>query len=238
MRWPRWASRPPASRSTHAGSRRCSATRGVRTRGAEMDMTDLCFTPAVGLAELIRRRALSPVEIMRAVLERIERLNGHLGAYVAVHAERALAEARAAERAVMAGQPLGPLHGVPISIKDNLWTAGERVSYGSRLLADFVAAEDAPSVAGLRAAGAIFVGRTNLPGFAWRGSPATCPSAESRIPWDVSRPPGGSTGAVPRPSPPALLRWRSARTGPARFASRRASADSWATSPPSDACRC
>ena len=159
-----------------------------------MDTTDLCFTPAVGLAELIRRRALSPVEITRAVLERVERLNGHLGAYVAVNAERALAEARTAERALMAGERLGPLHGVPISIKDNLWTAVERVTYGSRLLADFVAAEDAPSVAGLRAAGAIFVGRTNLPEFAWRGSTDNRLFGESRNPWDLARTPGGSTG--------------------------------------------
>jgi len=159
-----------------------------------MDTSDLCFTPAVGLAELIRRRALSPVEIVRAVLERIERVNGHLNGYVAVHAERALDEARAAERAVMVGESFGPLHGVPVSIKDNLWTAGERVTYGSRLLADFVATEDAPSVAGLRAAGAIFVGRTNLPEFAWRGSTDNRLFGESRNPWDLSRTPGGSTG--------------------------------------------
>jgi len=159
-----------------------------------VDTTDLCFTPGVGLAELIRRRALSPVEITRTVLERIERINPHLGAYVAVHAERALGEARAAERAVMTGAPLGPLHGVPISIKDNLWTAGERVSYGSRLLSDFVAQEDAPSVGRLRAAGAIFVGRTNLPEFAWRGSTDNRLFGESRNPWDLSKTPGGSTG--------------------------------------------
>ena len=159
-----------------------------------MDATDLCFTSAVELAELVRRRALSPVEITRAVLERIERLNPRLGAYVLIHAERALTEARAAEQAVMDGRPLGPLHGVPVSIKDNLWTAGERTTFGSRLLAQFVAPEDAPSVAGLRAAGAIFVGRTNLPEFAWRGSTDNPLFGESRNPWDLTRTPGGSTG--------------------------------------------
>ena len=159
-----------------------------------MDATDLCFTPAVELAALIRRRALSPVEITRAVLERIERLNPRLGAYVLVHAQRALTDARAAEHAVMAGGPLGPLHGIPVSIKDNLWTAGERTTFGSRLLAEFVAPEDAPSVAGLRAAGAIFVGRTNLPEFAWRGSTDNALFGESRNPWDLTRTPGGSTG--------------------------------------------
>ncbi|MGH7308787.1 MAG: amidase [Candidatus Rokuibacteriota bacterium] len=159
-----------------------------------MTATELCFTPAVELAELIRRRALSPVEITRSVLERIEHLNKPIGAFVLVHAERALRDARQAEQVVMAGQPLGPLHGVPVSIKDNLWTAGDRTSFGSRLLAEFVAPEDAPSVARLRAAGAIVIGRTNLPEFAWRGSTDNPLFGESRNPWDLTRTPGGSTG--------------------------------------------
>lgn len=159
-----------------------------------MNAIDLCFTPAVELAELIRRRALSPVEVTRAVLERIEQLNGRLGAYVVIHAERALAEARRAEQGIMVGHPLGPLHGVPLSIKDNFWTAGDRTTFGSRLLADFVPTENAPSVARLRAAGAIFVGRTNLPEFAWRGSTDNPLFGESRNPWDLTRTPGGSTG--------------------------------------------
>jgi aspartyl-tRNA(Asn)/glutamyl-tRNA(Gln) amidotransferase subunit A len=156
--------------------------------------TELCFTPAVELAALIRRRAISPVEVTRAVLERIAQVDGRLGAYVLVHAERALDEARRAERAVMAGAPLGTLHGVPVSIKDNLWTAGERTTSGSRLLADFVAPEDTPSVASVRRAGAIVVGRTNLPEFAWRGSTDNLLFGESRNPWDLTRTPGGSTG--------------------------------------------
>ncbi len=94
----------------------------------------------------------------------------------------------------MAGQPLGPLHGVPVSIKDNLWTAGDRTTSGSRLLAEFVPPEDTPSVAGLRAAGAILVGRTNLPEFAWRGSTDNPLFGVSRNPWDLTCTPGGSTG--------------------------------------------
>jgi aspartyl-tRNA(Asn)/glutamyl-tRNA(Gln) amidotransferase subunit A len=156
--------------------------------------SDPCFTPALELAALIRRRALSPVEITRAVLERIERVDPGLGAYVLVHGERALDHARQAERAVTAGERLGPLHGVPVSLKDNLWTAGDRTTFGSRLLAEFVPPEDAPSVAALRAAGAIFIGRTNLPEFAWRGSTDNRLFGESRNPWDVTRTPGGSTG--------------------------------------------
>ena len=159
-----------------------------------MDATDLCFTPAIELARLVRERAVSPVEIVGAVLDRIERLNARLGAYVVVYAERALEQARLAERQVMNGSPLGPLHGVPVSIKDNLWAAGDQATYGSRLMKDFVAPEDAPSVAGLRAAGAIFVGRTNLPEFAWRGSTDSPLFGESRNPWDLTRTPGGSSG--------------------------------------------
>src|SRR5438876_8326627 len=143
---------------------------------------------------LIRRRELSPVEITRAVVDRIERLNGRLGAYVLVHAERALKQAHQAEQSVMAAEPLGPLHGVPLSIKDNHWTAGDRTTFGSRLFADFVPSEDAPSVARLRAAGALFVGRTNLPEFAWRGSTDNRLFGQSRNPWDETRTPGGSTG--------------------------------------------
>jgi len=159
-----------------------------------VNATALCFTSAVELAQLIRRRALSPVEITRAVLDQIERLNGRLGAYVLIHAERALDEARLREQSVMAGETLGALHGVPISLKDNLWTAGDRTTSGSRLLAEFVPQEDTPSVAALRAAGAIIVGRTNLPEFAWRGSTDNPLFGESRNPWDLTRTPGGSTG--------------------------------------------
>src|SRR2546423_12804789 len=141
---------------------------------------------------LIRRHELSPVEITRAVVDRIERLNGRLGAYVLVHAERALKQAHQAEQSVMAGEPLGPLHGVPLSIKDNHWTAGDRTTSGSRLLADFVPPEDSPSVARLRATGAIFDGRPNLPEFAWRGSPANRLFGESRHPVYLMRIQGGT----------------------------------------------
>src|SRR5688572_30680221 len=111
-----------------------------------MDPDELCFTPATELATQIRRRQLSPLEITRAVLARIEQVDPALNSYVLVHAERALDQARRAEQAVMDGEPLGPLHGVPVSIKDNLWTKGDRTTYGSRLLQAFVAPEDTPSV--------------------------------------------------------------------------------------------
>ena len=159
-----------------------------------MTATELCFTSAVELAARIRRLELSPVELTRAVLDRIAQVDGRLNAYVRVHAERAIDHARQAEQAVMAKAPLGPLHGVPLSLKDNLWTAGDRTTSGSRLMATFVPPEDAPSVARLRASGAIVVGRTNLPEFAWRGSTDNRLFGETRNPWDLTRTPGGSTG--------------------------------------------
>ena len=159
-----------------------------------MSRSELCFTSAVELAARIRRRELSPVELTRAVLDRIAQVDGRLNAYVRVHAERAMDDARRAEQAVMLKAPLGPVHGVPVSIKDNFWTAGERTTYGSRLLAEFVSPEDAPAVARLRASGAIVVGRTNLPEFAWRGSTDNPLFGETRNPWDLTRTPGGSTG--------------------------------------------
>jgi aspartyl-tRNA(Asn)/glutamyl-tRNA(Gln) amidotransferase subunit A len=159
-----------------------------------MTATELCFTSAVELAVRIRRRELSPVELTRAVLDRIAQVDKRLNAFVQVHAERAMDHARRAEQAIMEKAPLGPLHGVPLSIKDNFWTAGDRTTFGSRLLAKFVPTEDAPSVARLRASGAIVVGRTNLPEFAWRGSTDNRLFGETRNPWDLTRTPGGSTG--------------------------------------------
>ena len=137
-----------------------------------MNAADLCFTSAVELAGLIRRRALSPVEITRAVLERIERLNPR-ARRLRPRPRRASARPRrgAAEQAVMAGRPLGA---APRRSRSRSRTICGRPATGPRSARacsrDFVAPEDAPSVAGLRAAGAIFVGRTNLPEFAWRGS--------------------------------------------------------------------
>src|SRR6187551_2772344 len=87
-------------------------------RGGPMSPADLCFTPAIKLAALIRQKVISPVEVTETVLARIERLNGWLGAFCTLTAEQALVDARAAEAAVMRGEPLGPLHGVPISVKD------------------------------------------------------------------------------------------------------------------------
>ncbi|KRW93686.1 amidase [Paracoccus sp. MKU1] len=127
-------------------------------------MTAIADLSAVDLAEAIRRRAISPVEATEAALERIE-ARRDLNAFITVAADAARAEARAAEAAVMRGDALGPLHGVPYSVKDLLATAGVRTTMGSRLFADNVPAEDAVSVARARAAGGIMIGKTTTPEF-------------------------------------------------------------------------
>ena len=161
-----------------------------------MDATELCFTPATRLAALIRERALSPVEVVDAVLARIERLNPALTAYCTVTAEGAREEARRAEGAVMGGGDLGPLHGVPISIKDLTITRGVRTTRGSRLYADYVPDEDAPVVERVRAAGAIPLGKTNTPEFGWKGDSANPLFGPTFNPWDRARTAGGSSGGA------------------------------------------
>ena len=156
----------------------------------------LCRRPAWELADLIRRRKVSPVEVAKAVLARIERLNGGLNAFINLYPELTLAEAHECERAVMAGDPLGMLHGVPVSLKDNYWTRGLRTTFGSKLMADFVPTEDAPSVSRLKRAGAVNIGKTNVPEFAWRGSTDSPLLGPTRNPWKKDRTSGGSSGGA------------------------------------------
>lgn len=127
-------------------------------------MTEICEMKAVALAAAIRGKEISPVEATRAVLDRIE-ARADLNAFITVCADEALAEARAAEDAVMAGGQLGPLHGVPYSVKDLVNTRGVRTTMGSLVFKDNVPVEDAVSIARARAAGAILVGKTTTPEF-------------------------------------------------------------------------
>ena len=158
--------------------------------------TDLCYTPATELAALIRARKLSPVELTRAVLERIERLNPRLNAFCTLTAEAALARAREAEAAVTAGRPLGPLHGVPYSIKDLALTRGVRTMGGSAIFADRVPDADAPFVARLAAAGGIFLGKTTTPEFGWKGLGDSPVSGITRNPWNPAMTTGGSSAGA------------------------------------------
>lgn len=156
----------------------------------------LCFLPAVEIAAAIRNRTLSPVEITDAILDRINRLNPTLHAYLTVTDENARAAARDAEAAVMRGDRLGPLHGVPVSLKDLTYTAGTRTTRGSLLYADFVPTEDHPVAARMKEAGAIILGKTNTPEFGWKGATDNRLSPPCVNPWNVERTPGGSSGGA------------------------------------------
>jgi aspartyl-tRNA(Asn)/glutamyl-tRNA(Gln) amidotransferase subunit A len=149
----------------------------------------------LGIAELgtrLRRRALSPVELCQVLLARCTRLDPSLNAFITLEPERVLAQARVAEAELQAGQGRGPLHGVPVAVKDLCWTRGERTTAGSRLFADFVPDQDATVVARLRAAGAIVFGKTNTPELAY-GPLNAYRFGPSRNPWDLERFTGGSS---------------------------------------------
>ncbi|MGH7388642.1 MAG: amidase [Candidatus Rokuibacteriota bacterium] len=160
-----------------------------------MNDTELCFTPAARLAALIRRRAVSPLEVTRAVLARIERVNPRLGAYCTVAADHALAAARAATAAVTRRSArLGPLHGVPVSIKDLTPTKGIRTTWGSRIFEDHVPDQDGLVVERLRAAGAVVLGKTNTPEFGAGANTRNDVFGFTRNPWNPALTCGGSTG--------------------------------------------
>ncbi|MCH7726600.1 MAG: amidase [Planctomycetes bacterium] len=161
-----------------------------------MNSEDLCFLSAFELAEAIREKSVSPVEVMQAVLDRIERLNPTLNAFCTLTADDAIQAAKLAEGAVMKREPLGPLHGVPVSIKDNLYVKGVRTTFGSKLMEHHVADADAPVVARLRRAGAIIVGRTNTPEFGWKGVTDNQVFGITRNPWNLDLTPGGSSGGA------------------------------------------
>ena len=157
-------------------------------------MGDLTFLPAVVMARRIRQRKISPVELVDAHLAKIERVNPSLNAFVHVDAERVRREASEAEAAAMSGKTLGPLHGVPISIKSSLEVAGMRCEAGTRLRAGYVAAQDAPLVARLRKAGGIVLGVTNTPELLMAWETDNRLYGRTNSPWDLDRTPGGSSG--------------------------------------------
>jgi aspartyl-tRNA(Asn)/glutamyl-tRNA(Gln) amidotransferase subunit A len=155
---------------------------------------DLCFLSIAEAAKLLRRKQLSPVELVDAALGRIERLNPALNAFITVVASHARREARAAEREIARGRWKGPLHGIPISLKDNIWTRGVRTTAGSKILADFVPKSESVVAESLARAGAILVGKTNLHEFAYGITNDNPHFGPVRNPWDRERIPGGSSG--------------------------------------------
>jgi len=153
---------------------------------------DVAFLGARRLGALVRERKVSPVEIVRLYLDRIERLDSRLRAYITVLPDAALDTARRAEAAVMRGDALGPLHGVPYAVKDQLDTAGVRTTSGSRILEHHVPGEDATTIARLNAAGGILLGKLNLTEFALGGT-QQFPFGQPRNPWNLEHDPGGSS---------------------------------------------
>jgi aspartyl-tRNA(Asn)/glutamyl-tRNA(Gln) amidotransferase subunit A len=143
---------------------------------------------------LLRRKKISPVELAKLALARIAELNPRLNAFITITAERALREARAAEREIARGKYRGPLHGIPITLKDNIFTDGVRTTAGSRILEDFIPQVDAEVAAKLKRAGAVLLGKTNLHEFAYGVTTENPHYGPARNPWNLDRIPGGSSG--------------------------------------------
>ena len=157
---------------------------------------ELCWLDATTLAAEIRLARVSPVEVTEAVLARIERVNPRINAFCTVAAEAARAQARLAEAAVVRGDVLGPLHGVPISFKDLTTTAGIRTTFGSKIWEHHIPKADAPVVERARRAGAIVLGKTNTPEFGCKGVTDNRIFGATRNPWNLGRTPGGSSGGA------------------------------------------
>ena len=160
-------------------------------------MSDLCTTPAVELARFIASREVSAVAVMRAHLARIAEVNPRLNAIVTLLPEkRLLRDAEKADRAVAGGDPLGPLHGLPVAHKDLTLTRGIRTTFGSPIRAGFVPDEDALIVERLRAAGTITIGKTNTPEFGAGSQTFNAVFGPTRNPWDAAKTCGGSSGGA------------------------------------------
>jgi len=154
-------------------------------------MTELTIAEA---SDLLRRKQISPVDLTAACLDRIERLNPALNAFITVMHDSALAEARAAEAEINAGNWRGPLHGIPIGLKDLIDTAGVKTTCGSALFADRIPAEDADIVRRLKTAGAVLIGKQNMQEFAYGGTSTSSYFGPVHNPWDLERIAGGSSG--------------------------------------------
>jgi aspartyl-tRNA(Asn)/glutamyl-tRNA(Gln) amidotransferase subunit A len=154
----------------------------------------LAFATIEQLSPLLAKKKVSPVELTELYLSRIERLNPQLDAFLTVTRDEALSRARAAERELVRGRCRGPLHGVPVALKDNVWTRGVRTTAGSAILRDFVPREDATVVRRLRRAGAVLLGKTNMHEFAYGVTNDNPHFGPTRNPWASERITGGSSG--------------------------------------------
>jgi aspartyl-tRNA(Asn)/glutamyl-tRNA(Gln) amidotransferase subunit A len=178
-----------STRRTFAGGLLAAAGAGLAAGGKELPWLTL-----EQAAEMVRRKQVSPVELTQACLARIEKLNPSLNAFITVTAEQALSQARVLEKEMQAGRPRGPLHGIPIALKDLIDTAGIRTTAGSEHYAGRVPSEDAEVVRRLKAAGAVLLGKLNMDEFAYNFTAETSYFGPSRNPWDQRCSPGGSSG--------------------------------------------
>lgn len=157
-------------------------------------MSELYFTDISSLSSLIQSRRLSPVELTELLLQRIEQVNPTVNAFIKVMADEARKQASEREQEVMEGRIRGPLHGVPIAIKDILETKGHETTAGSKILANWIPDRDATVVQKLREAGAVLIGKANLHEFAMGATTENPHYGVCRNPWDLERVPGGSSG--------------------------------------------
>src|ERR1700730_10340149 len=161
-----------------------------------MDREDLCFTSATDLSGLIRSRDVSPVELTKTVLDRIESLNPVLNAFLTISADLALQQARSAEARSARGARLGPFDGIPYSIKDLEATAGVRTTFGSKWFEHNIPAEDGAVAARLRRAGGVLLGKTNTPQFGYKDMCDNLLGPPCRNPWKLDRTSGASSGGA------------------------------------------
>ena len=159
-----------------------------------MQTTELHYLTIAEAAPLIAAKRLSPVELTRAHLERIERTDARLNSFITLLADEALSDARRAESAVLAGDCRGPLHGIPIALKDLYYTKGIRTTMGSRIMNDFVPNYDAAVVERFRDAGAALLGKLQMHEFALGVTSQNPHHGPARNPWDTARITGGSSG--------------------------------------------
>ena len=168
------------------------SARGKASRSTD----DLCFTPALKLRDMLRRKSISPVELTRAFLDRIARINPKINAYVTLIPEKALEAAKKAETAIAKGKDVGLLCGIPASIKDSTMMAGVRTTFGSKLYENFIPDIDEVVVERVKQAGAVILGKTNTPEFTAGAATINLVFGITRNPWDMSCTVGGSSGGA------------------------------------------
>src|SRR5215469_9420122 len=170
------------------------AAAGMTLKPAFGESQDLAYLTLKEASELVRRKTVSPVELTATCLKRIEAYNPALNAFITVTRDQAMETARAMEAEQQRGKSRGPLHGIPIALKDNIDTAGVRTTAASELFKDRVPPEDAEAVRRLKNAGAVLLGKTNLHEFALGGTSAVSYFGPVHNPWALDRIPGGSSG--------------------------------------------